>query len=301
MKKAAILLLALCLLLPGCTAPDYPADTFYSEDLLDSYSLTGLPVPNIANSRLNGAYLYCNLTQAEYDAYVAQVVAWLRARQDIYHLSYFHSSTLLFGAFPEDTYIPMPEDYDLSGNHDFAFTCTAERNGDHMQNPIRLAISREEGSLQAADFSYNTCIKIGEAVTSVRIDPCAAKHTYDEGTVYPVPGLDRGITVYTCVHCGDSKQDWYPDSRKSYAVTVARGRNYILSNNWNVTVAWDIDSLHAGGRLEITVRRATTGSTAMLVNGESIPVLREDENTQIFGFIMPESDIVIEIFPAETE
>ena len=36
-------------------------------------------------------------------------------------------------------------------------------------------------------------------------------------------------------------------------------------------------------------------------SGLPIPVLREDENTQNFGFIMPESDVRIEIFPAETE
>ena len=285
----------------GCGAPNYPADTFYSENLLSSYSLEGLPVPNIENSRLSGEYLYCNLTDAEYEAYVTEVVAWLRAREDIYHLSCFHSRTLLFGAFPENTYIPMPEDYDLTGNHDFAFTRTAELNGDKMPDPIHLTISREGGSLKVAHFSYNTFIKIGKEVGAVRVDPCAAQHSYDEGTAYPVPGLDRSITIFKCTHYGDTKQSEYLDSRKSYAVTVEKGRNYILGNNWNVTVSWDIDSMHAGAKMEITVRRAAEGSTALLVNCESIPVLWEDENTQTFGFIMPESDVRIEVFPAETE
>lgn len=288
--------MALCLLLPGCGAPNYPTDTFYSSDLLSSYSLDGMPVPNIENSRLSGEYFYCNLTQEEYDAYVAEVVSWLRARKDVYHLSCFHSRTLMFGAFPEETYVPMPEEYDLSGNHDFAFTRIAELNGDHMSDPIRLVISREGGTLFRTDFSYNTFIQIGKKVGSVRVDPCGMEHSYDEGTNYPIPGMERAITIFQCIHCGSTKQSEYLDSRKTYTITVEKGRNYILSNNWNQTVAWDIDSMHAGAVMEITVRNSAQGRAVMLVNGESIPAMEVYKNTQTFGFIMPESDVVIEIF-----
>lgn len=305
MKKLLLwslaLLMALSLL--GCM-PNYPADTFFSDELLAESGLADLPVPKIENSRLDGKSLCLNLTEAEYEAYVAELVAYLRGREDVHHLSFYVSRYLMGEIAPVDVCAPLPEDYDCSANlHEFVFSYTAELSENQMMHdPVRITVIRDVRELFRGNFTYNTEILLQpSALAAAEVDPCAAQHSYDEGTAYPVPGLDRSITVYQCIHCGRMQQSEYLDSRKSYAVTVEKGRNYILSNNWNVTVAWDIDSLHAGGRLEITVRRATEGSTAMLVNGESIPVLREDENTQTFGFIMPESDVTIEIFPAETE
>lgn len=305
MKKLLLwslaLLMALSLL--GCM-PNYPADTFFSDELLAESGLADLPVPKIENSRLDGKSLCLNLTEAEYEAYVAELVAYLRGREDVHHLSFYVSRYLMGEIAPVDVCAPLPEDYDCSANlHEFVFSYTAELSENQMMHdPVRITVIRDVRELFRGNFTYNTEILLQpSALAAAEVDPCAAQHSYDEGTAYPVPGLDRSITVYQCIHCGRTQQSEYLDSRKSYAVTVEKGRNYILSNNWNVTVAWDIDSLHAGGRLEITVRRATEGSTAMLVNGESIPVLREDENTQTFGLIMPESDVTIEIFPAETE
>lgn len=304
MKKSVFLLALLMLLsMAGCM-PEYPADTFFSDELLAESGLADLPVPKLENSRLDGKSLWLNLTEAEYEAYVAELVAYLRGREDVHHLSFYVRRYLMGEIAPVDVCAPLPENYDCSGDrHEFVFSYTAELSENQMmRDPIRITVIREVRELFRGNFTYNTEFLLQpDALAGAEVDPCAAQHTYDEGTVYPVPGLDRGITVYQCIHCGDMTQNAYLDSRKSYAVTVEKGRNYILSNNWNVTVAWDIDSLHAGGRLEITVRRATTGITTMLVNGESIPVLREDENTQTFGFIMPESDVRIEIFPAETE
>lgn len=305
MKKLLLLSLALLMALSlfGC-APEFPADTFFSDELLAECDFSDLPVPKLENSRLDGKSLCLNLTEAEYEAYVAELVAYLRGREDVHHLSYYHSRYLLAEIAPVDVCVPLPEDYDCSADqHEFVFSYTAELSENQMmRDPIRITVIRETRELFRGNFTYNTEIILQpSALAAAEIDPCAAEHIYDEGTAYPVPGLERSITIYKCIHCGDTKQSEYLNSQKPYAVTVERGRNYILCNNWNVTAAWDIDSLHAGGKLEITVRRATTGSTAMLVNGENIPVLREDENTQTFGFIMPESDVTIEIFPAETQ
>lgn len=305
MKKLLLLSLVLLMALPlfGCM-PNYPADTFFSDELLAESGLADLPVPQIENSRLDGKSLCLNLTEAEYAAYVAELVAYLRGREDVHHLSFYVSRYLMGEIAPVDVCAPLPEEYDCSaGRHEFVFSYTAELSENQMmRDPVRITVIRDVRELFRGNFTYNTEILLQpSALAAAEVDPCAAQHTYDEGTAYPIPGWERSITRYTCIYCGDTKQSEYLDSRKSYAVTVAQGRNYILSNNWNQVVAWDIDSLHAGGTLEITVRRATTGSTALLVNGESIPVLREDKNTQTFGFIMPESDVTIEIFPTETE
>jgi hypothetical protein len=71
MKKLLLLTLAglIALFLCGCE-PDYAVDTFYATEMLNDYGLAGLPVPKLENSRLNGEYLYCNLTQEEYEAKV---------------------------------------------------------------------------------------------------------------------------------------------------------------------------------------------------------------------------------------
>lgn len=304
MKKFVFLLALLMVLsLFGCM-PEYPADTFFSDELLAESGLADLPVPKLENSRLDSKSLCLNLTEAEYAAYVAELVAYLRGREDVHHLSFRVSRYLMGEIAPVDVCAPLPEEYDCSADrHEFVFSYTAELSENQMmRDPIRITVIRDVRELFRGNFTYNTEILLQpSALAAAEVDPCAAQHSYDEGTAYPVPGLDRGITIFRCVHCGDTKQNEYLDSRKSYAVTVEKGRNYILGNNWNVTVSWDIDSMHAGAKMEITVRRATEGSTELLVNGEPIPVLREDENTQTFGFIMPESDVRIEVFPAETE
>ena len=151
------------------------------------------------------------------------------------------------------------------------------------------------------NFTYNTEILLQpSALVAAEVDPCVAKHTYDEGTVYPVPGLDRSITVYSCIHCGNHKQDWYLDIRKSYTVTVAEGIEYIFGNNRNY-LPWGINSMYAGLQLEIITLIPEEGTLQVLVNGEPIPVLRSQDGKDTYGFIMPESDVTIEIFPAETE
>ena len=59
--------------------------------------------------------------------------------------------------------------------------------------------------------------------------------------------------------------------------------------------SWDIDSLFSGQILEITTPIPENGTMQMLVNGESIPVLYTEGNTQTFGFIMPEQNVEIQI------
>ena len=72
-------------------------------------------------------------------------------------------------------------------------------------------------------------------------------------------------------------------------------RRCCLRNNWNQVQSWDIDSLFSGQILEITTPIPENGTMHMLVNGESIPVLHTEGNTQTFGFIMPEQDVEIQI------
>ena len=300
MKKYWLYLLAaLMLLLSGCGAKNYSADTFYAAEMLTEYDLEGLPAPKLENSRLDGDYLYCNLTQAEYEDYVAQVLAYLQGREDVQHVCYLYDSTMMFGFFPQQTFAPVTEDHPLSGNHRFACVTEQTLSEDSALEPFRVCIYRESGTLSRADFSYNTYIQLIADAVIGDVDPCAAAHRLDEGVIYPCPGQE-GITVYRCVYCGAMDLD-RALGYGYYDVTVSQGRNYILSNSFSSPAAWDITSLSAGTVLEITARIPAEGTLQLQINGQTIPVLRTDGNTQIFGFVMPEADIDIQFVTVSQE
>lgn len=302
MKKILIISLVLTFALPlfGCL-PNYPADTFYGAELLAEYNLSDLPVPKLENSRLGGEYLYCNLTDEEYESYVAELLAYLRGREDIHHLSYQYSRNLIAEMVPIDVCAPLPEDYDHTGDlHRFVFTYTEALGADNrITDPIRISVIQQSGQLFRQDFTYNTIIQL-QPTSSIpaELDYCAGEHTYDEGIAYPVPGLDREITVQTCIYCGGQTQSEYLDSTKKYTVTVSEGRNHIWGNNWSY-LPWDIESMYAGQILEITTPIPESGTMRMLVNGENIPVLWTKDGKQTFGFIMPEANVELRIFVEE--
>ena len=306
MKKwiAIFLLLSIALPLFGCV-PEWPKDTFYRADILAECDLSDLPMPKLENSRLGGEYRYCNLAQEEYESYVAELVAYLRGREDIHHLCYQHSRHLIAEMWPIDVCAPLPEDYDHTGDlHRFVFTYTEALGDDNrMADPIRISVTRQSDKLFRQDFTYNTVIQLQPtSPIPAELDYCAEKHSYDDGIAYPVPGLDRQVTVRSCIHCGvrDFSEYIGSENRKLYAVAVTEGRAHILRNNWNQVQSWDIDSLFSGQILEITTPIPESGTMQMLVNGESIPVLYTEGNTQTFGFIMPEADVEIRIFVEET-
>lgn len=283
--------------------PSYVRERFFSQEYLENLHLADIPVPKLENGRLIGSYYndaawayYGNLTREEFDAYVLSVVDYLKAREDIYYPSYYYSHRVELGIRHVDDYTNFGETFDPSGNqHSFAFSMEPELDGTELIDPIVIEIVWEEKDWGDMGFTSNTTIRCRGNLINITYEPCAAEHSYDEGIVYPVPGQDRGITVYQCIHCGDTKQSEYLDSQKSYSVTVAKGRNYILSNNWNQTVSWDIDSLHAGQLLEFRLRRPAGGSLSVTVNGEPLTLLSESESGLIYGFIMPEADVTIEI------
>lgn len=294
MKKYFLCLLALLMLcLAGCKDPDYGVDTFYTTEMLTEYSLADLPAPKLENSRIYEENLYCNLTQEEYEAYVAQVIAYFQGREDVRHLCYLYDSTLMFGVFPHRTYTLVTEDYDLSGSHSFSYLTTEL---DEEGSPkTGISISRTSDTLGKTGFFYNTHIRIDKSISG-DVDPCAAKHTNDQGTVYPVPGMDLQVTVFTCIYCGYEGRDSYPDfgDYQQYAVTVSEGKNYIFGNNWSY-LPWDISSMYPGGIIEITTSIHEEGPMEILVNGEVIPLLRTEGDKQTFGFIMPNTDVDIRL------
>lgn len=282
--------------------PPYVRESFFSQDYLENYHLTDIPVPKLENSRLIAPsfhssewHYFGNLTREEFDAYVLSVMEYLKSREDIFYPSYCENGL-------ENSYTTFGETYDIAKDqHCFAFSMNEELDGSDLIDPIILEISWEENPWGVMDFSSNTAIRIYNNYYRAAYKPCAVDHCYDEGITYPVPGMNWSITFSSCIYCDATTQSGSLDSTKEFAITVEKGRDSILSYGWDDTTTSEVNSLFAGLALEITVRREEGKQMTLLVNGESIPVLREDENTQTFGFIMPENDVTIEIFPTETE
>lgn len=282
--------------------PPYVRESFFSQDYLENYHLTDVPVPKLENSRLiapsfHGSewHYFGNLTREEFDAYVLSVVDYLKSRTDIFYPSYCYNGS-------ENSFTTFGETYDMSKDmHCFAFSMEEALDGSNLIDPIILEISWEENPWGVMDFSANSAIRIYNNYYRASYKPCAVDHCYDEGLVYPVPGMNWNITIRDCIYCDATTQSGSLDSDQSFAVSVAQGSEHILHYGWADTTTSNVDTLHAGLALEITIRRDEGKQMTLLVNGENIPVLREDENTQTFGFIMPESDVTIEIFPTETE
>ena len=289
---SAVLVLALC----GCGDPDYAVDSFYPSDMLESYGLSGLPAPKLENSRMYGEYLYCNLTQEEYERYVTEVITYLQTLENAHHLCYYHSGTMMFGVFPDRTFAPVREDYDLSGSHEFAYITAETMEYNAPLSSIRVKILRETDTLGRTGFTYNTCIRIDNDAILGTFDPCAESHTYTAGERYPIPGYEMSITYYECIYCYIQEQDHFPDLDfyTEYTVTVTEGQNYIFGNNQNY-FPWGISSMYAGVALEIICNIPKEGQLQLLVNGEQIPVLRTTEDQVTFGFIMPDRDVEIRI------
>lgn len=275
--------------------PDYPQDTFFAEDLLLEHSLSGMPVPKLENSRLNESVLYCNLTDEEYQSYIQALLDYLQARADIYHLGSYCSSYLEAEIFPYDVYSYIPENYgENPENCDLIFSLSEEvsSNG-YLSDPIRITLDRGEETL--GSFSYNTKIKISNTSRGAKFDPCYREHTYGEGILYPIPGLPHGATVQYCVNCGGRTQDFYFNDNTSYNITVTEGKGLIARSNYSER--WTMDSCYAGLVIEISTYKASI----VLVNGEEIPLLRQDPYTYTYGFIMPNCDISISVSHIQTE
>lgn len=293
MKKILSVLL-LCVLLLSMTAckSKTSAATFFPDSLLQQCCLSGMPAPE--NSQLKANYLYCQLDENAYGAYMETLVAYLQAKTDIFYLCYLHSDGLEGDVFPYDIYTYLPEDYNYQAeSHIFALSPNPELGKyDALQTPIRLVIRREEGKLEKTKFSYNTVIMLeGAPARGVRLEPCVARHTYDEGIAYPIPGTDQVSTVRHCIHCQEQTRENFLSDDIAYKITLAKGISYIAKSNRILS------ECVSGLEIEITVNAVENGDMVILVNGYPIPRIREGDGTWTYGFTMPQCDITIELEP----
>lgn len=290
MKKILTFLLLMAMVL-SLTACNQPVADFFEEAMLQQFHLSGLPAPELKNAQRDGATLYCNLSDDGYASYAQQVAEYLKTRTDIYHFSFLCFLGLEGDIFPYDVYSFLPENYDFSAaSHTFAFSTTEEFDRySALHNPIRLEIRRENGT-RGNHFSYNTVIAIQpQNDRGVRFEYCAARHTYNEGKRYPIPGTDQFSTIRTCVYCGTTTHENFTSDMQTYKITLKGSLSLIYRSNRV------LDYCTSGLEIEISVQALENADAVILVNGEQIPRMREENGVWIYGFTMPQQDITIEI------
>lgn len=283
-----LLLIALTLSLTACGKP---AADFFDDTLLQQCNLSGLPAPALENAQRDGNTLYCNLSAEDYADYARKVADYLKARSDIFHVGFLYSNGLEGDIFPYDVFTFLPSNYNYHlESHVFAFSATEEFDRyTALQNPIRVEIRREIGSL-SDKFSYNTVISIqSQTERGARFEYCAAQHTNHIRFDYPIPGTSQIATISTCVYCGSTTRENFITDGQSYKITLGTGLQYIYRSNRV------LDYCVSGQEVEISVKAVANGDAVILVNGQQIPRLREQDGTWIYGFAMPQQDITIDI------
>ena len=292
MKKAFIILaLVLCLCTLVSCEDSYKSGEFFSDEFLDKNGLTGIPVPlKIEDSVIkNEDSVYLNLTKAEHEQYVSELVSFLRGRDDIYYLGYSVGGYLLAEIVPYDKTAPITDSYDTSDDEqEIFFSLDSELgNDDFLKDPIKILIKRESGKLQYNEFAYNTEIRIlSGTLINAEWDLCGAEHTYNEGVEYKVPGGDDTVIQYTCINCGSTKFSKFIGDMKTYNVTIVD----------TDADGWILDRYKqcvSGVIRTTTVEKHADKVIKITVNGTEIPPRETEDGKLSYDFIMPCCDIVI--------
>ena len=292
MKKALIVLtLFLCLLVLVSCDDSYKSGEFFSDEFLSENGLMGIPVPpKIEDSVIkNENCLYLNLTKAEHEQYVSELISFLRNREDIYYLGYSVGGYLLGEMIPYDKIAPITDSYNASdGVEEIFFSLNSELgNNNFLKDPIKILIKRESGKLKYNDFTYNTeiCILSGTLINA-EWDLCGAEHTYDEGIEYKIPGGDDTVTEYTCINCGSTRFSKFIGDMKTYNVTIedTDADGWILDRHRQCI---------SGVVRSTTVEKPVGKAIRLTVNGTEILPRETEDGKLSYDFIMPCCDIVI--------
>ena len=189
-------LLALTLTACGLFPEAEPSVGFIDVSVLDAFRLSDIPVPE-GELRCSGNKVYCNMSETDLEDYCAEVMAYLLAKEDIYHKGYHYETGFAGGIFyiPEYRFAPLKESTDPTVGW-FIFSLTEELNGGDEYNysywdGVFVRIQRQSGI--RSSFEYDTVIEIDESVLSVTCIERHSEHTYEyEGNDY------CHQKIYTC-------------------------------------------------------------------------------------------------------
>lgn len=285
---------------------NYTHNVFFTEETLALYHFENLPVPEFQDSRIDEEkpnILYLNMTDEEFDSYSVEVAEYLLSRDDIYYAGIAYDVTLfvgpLFIPMSYDVYIPLSDNLEeLGDTNKFAFALDSELTTGWVMNGMKqdyeISLYRIDGALEGnTSYTYNTYIKISEA--RAVYETCAKEHKYGEELAYPVPNTDIVIDIYYCTYCGSQGQsDYYGGAdTNAYSISIIQGKDcleYECLRKYTVN-----PSGYAGLEEEIKVLKNENLDYSITVNGFEIPMLYEEGDYLVYGFIMPKCDIEIKI------
>ena len=291
MKKLLALCLTaiLCLCCLAACSNSYSKNEFFSEEMLTQNKLADMPVPPHVDNSVNqyGNILYLNLTKDEYESYVADLLQYLRAKEDISYLGYSVGSGLVAEMIPYDEIAPITDSYSPSrDSHKIFFSA---KNGiddnNYLNYPVEIEIIRKSGRLNFDNFEYNTQICISDGYSAqAQWNLCGAEHTYDEGVEYKIAGSDRTITEYTCVNCGSTELSDFIGDMKFYNITIEDIDNCLIDHPTEGI---------SGTIYRIKTHKIIDADLKFVVNGTRIYPRETDDDKWIYEFVMPCEDVVI--------
>lgn len=310
MKKRlyiALTLICALLLLSSCIfvlPPNEPwedgkqKDTFFSDDVLSEHLLLGMPAVRIENSYLSedGRELYCNLTDSEYSAYIEELVGFLISSETIKFRS-FKCGEYPAGIGPffipikGSEFAPLDERYTdfAASEHDFLIS---ELSADGTDIPdyekVRLTVTRETVEPRDSEFSYNVCIKFFKTSgNNYRYEPCHYSHAMKDAS-YPVPGMEKTITISTCSVCGYKEYSEYLPSEiaPASAVTVISGSEHVLEAP---------ESTFENLVYTVKLKPSDEGDLRVVINGTEIPMSYCGSDYWGYDFIAPDGELEISV------
>ncbi len=244
MTKKLSLFLIICLLLPtlaGC-GESYQEDVWYSEEKLTECLAPDLPQTGPTLLNHSDWKVFDFLTDEEFDTYVQSVYDYLKAQNFPYLGTRGHYKSSLSIAFMSYYFQPTEtlEQHCQNGDYRFVYSDGTTDEGGKLVFWFLGIYRSPNGSLDydGKTYKYNTQLvlrKGGEAPATgfyyydeEHIDPCFFGHSYDEGSVYPVPGSEQTVTIRACIHCGHEDYEPFTGDGHSYSITVTEGSEHIV-------------------------------------------------------------------------
>ena len=316
MKKiiSLILIVISCLSITSCNknTPSYlEYDSFFKSETLTKYHLDNLPQPKLDDSVLynnDGKVLYLNLTEDEFLNYLNEVSNYILEKDNVYFKSLGYGVELAVGPLfiPMDVkvFIPLEDNKEFSKNGEcFAFSLQDElHNGwitNSMSEVYQVNIKYQEGKLEDIDFEYTCFIEIGE-VDYAKFETCAKEHKYNENFLsYPVPNTNIVIDIYYCEYCGNKEQSEYygGTDTTSYSKVITKGAEYLDKECYQRYIV--NPNCYAGLIEHIEIPKSDKYIYEVKVNGFSIPLVYEEDDNLVYGFIFPKCDVEIEVLLIE--
>lgn len=297
--KIIPLLLAIALLC-ACFAScvkEKPIDVegeFFSEEHLERVHCEGMPVPKLENSVLrDGGAIYMNLSDEEYKAYIAEILNYLRAREDVFNISHAVDYEVLMLISLGMICVPIEDDcvFEAVNLHIvFSLEENIDPDTDRIADPVMIFLYRTgPKTLSDSDFEYNCSMSICNYSRSCRMDYCRINHKLVESElVVPYSDGARTVTRFSCAYCDYSYLGEECSDGSSYKVSMADGREYLKGTVPQTVKSGEVYKLYTNKYMDADI--------VLTVNGTRL-YSTEAGGGELwcYTFVMPCEDIEISV------